>query len=67
MGDLNHAKKIISKYYTLSKSYRSLMDFAVKFQFRDLNTFINHNYTFSDHKQVKRFVDTKLSKNNGIL
>ena len=38
------------------------MDFAVKFQFRDLNTFINHNYTFSDHKQVKRFVDTKLSK-----
>ena len=61
MGDLAHAKKIIGTYFRISKNYKSIIDFAVKFQFRDLETFINPKFKDTNHNQVKRFVDTKLS------
>ena len=41
MGELNHGLKIIRTYYNISKNYRNIIDFAVKFQFRDLKTFVN--------------------------
>ena len=61
MGDLNHGLKIIKTYYYISKKYRKIIDFAVKFQFRDLDTFIHQDYLNTDHPQVKRFTDTKLT------
>ena len=61
MGELNHGKKIIKTYYNISKKYRNIIDLAVKFQFRDLETFINPKFKNINHNQVKRFVDTKLS------
>ena len=61
MGELNHGLKIIRTYYNISKNYRNIIDFAVKFQFRDLKTFINPKFKDINHNQVKRFVDTKLS------
>ena len=39
MGNVKHAKKIINEYYKLSLDYRKYgIDFAFKFQFRDLDT-----------------------------
>jgi hypothetical protein len=64
MGDLGHAVNIIKRFYNLSKSYSDKIDFALKFQFRDLKTYIHPNYLKKDykqHKQVNRFLDTKFT------
>ena len=37
------------------------MSAAFKFQFRNLETFVHQNFINSDHKYVRRFLDTKLS------
>jgi sialic acid synthase SpsE/mannose-6-phosphate isomerase-like protein (cupin superfamily) len=61
MGDFGHAKKIINSFSKLKKKYSKKIDFAFKFQFRDLNTFINQNYAYYNKKSVERFESTKLS------
>ena len=61
MGDLAHAKKIIDIFFKLSKDFKDKLDFAMKFQFRDLDSYIHKSFKFSDHSQVKRFLDTKLT------
>lgn len=62
MGDINHAEKIINKFNILSKKYRRWMDFAFKFQYRNIETFINENYKNSNHKGVQRFESTQFKK-----
>ena len=62
MGKLSHAKLIIKKYYQMSLKYRKKIDFAIKFQYRNLPTFIHPSFFNSDDKQVLRFKDTFLSK-----
>ena len=62
MGDVSHAINIIKTYYKLTRSLRNKIDFALKFQFRDLNTYIHPDFKKGDHKQVKRFIDTKLNE-----
>ncbi len=62
MGKLSHAKLIIDKYYRMSKKFRDKIDFALKFQYRDLPTFIHPSFMSSQDKQVLRFKDTYLSK-----
>lgn len=61
MGDFNHAKKIIDSFFILKKKYFREVDFAFKYQFRDMNTFINYNYTHFNKKGVERFISTKLN------
>jgi len=61
MGDFVHAKKIINIFSRLSKDFQKKLTFAMKFQFRDLDTYIHKSFKFSDHPQVKRFLDTKLT------
>ena len=61
MGDLSHAKKIIDKYFKISKEYKDKFDFAFKFQFRDLNTYIHNTFKNIKHDQVARFTSTKLN------
>ena len=41
MGDLNHFRNIIKTYHKLTLKYKKNMDFAIKFQFRDLKNFIH--------------------------
>ena len=60
MGSISHGKKIIDEFYKIKKRYDK-MDFAFKFQFRDLNSYVHPSYLNTDHKQVRRFLDTKLS------
>ena len=40
MGDLNHFKNIINTYYNLTSKYKKNIDFAIKFQLRNIDTFI---------------------------
>ena len=59
-GSVSHAKKIIDDFSELAK--RKNLNAAIKLQFRNLDTFIHPDYKNSDLKYVKRFNDTKLSK-----
>ena len=62
MGDLGYAKKIINQYYKISSEYKKFgIDFAFKFQFRNLETFIHKAYKNSNHEGVKRFETTELN------
>lgn len=62
-GSVAHGKKIIQELKRVIEPYEGWYDFAVKFQYRDLDTFIHPDYkNRTDIKNVKRFQDTKLSK-----
>ncbi len=59
-GSVDHAKKIIDDYADLAK--RKNLNAGIKLQFRNLDTFIHTEFKDSDLKYVKRFNDTRLSK-----
>jgi len=49
-GDLQHAKKIINEYAKFVENYKDTFSFAMKFQYRDLESFIHPNFKNSDLK-----------------
>ena len=60
MGSLDHGIRMIRDFAEVKKEYS--YDFAFKFQFRDIDTFIHPDYKDRmDLKYVKRFFETKLS------
>ena len=61
MGSLAHAKKIISDFKIVTNKFSKKIDFAMKFQYRDKETFIHKSYINSDDKVIKRFRSTFLS------
>ena len=61
MGSVLHAKKIIKAYSQITKKFSDKIDFAVKFQYRDSNTFIHNSYMNSNDRVVERFKSTFLS------
>ncbi len=61
MGDVSHGKALISELANTVEPFCSVFDFAIKYQFRELNTFIHPDYKGSDLKFVKRFEETVLS------
>ncbi len=63
MGSLDHAIRIVKDFSVLIKEYPEF-NFCFKMQYRDLDTFIRPDYRGrSDIKHVKRFEETKLSRN----
>ena len=61
-GSVEHGKNIIDAMKQAVKDYMDDYDFAVKFQYRDLDTFIRPDYVNRDDvKNIKRFKDTRLS------
>lgn len=63
MGDMEHALRIIKVFAKNVKNYPEF-NFAFKFQFREISTFIHPDYTDRmDLKYIKRFTETALSKN----
>tara|TARA_R110000824_G_scaffold109740_3_gene257549 strand:+ start:8910 stop:10427 length:1518 start_codon:yes stop_codon:yes gene_type:complete len=64
MGDMEHAKRMIGEFAQCAQSVDNPdFQFAIKFQFRDIDTFIHPDYKDRmDLKYVKRFSETKLSK-----
>lgn len=62
-GDVEHGKRIIRELKRVTKPYEDIFDFAVKFQYRNLDTFIHPAYKDRmDVKNVKRFQETRLSQ-----
>jgi sialic acid synthase SpsE/mannose-6-phosphate isomerase-like protein (cupin superfamily) len=63
MGDMEHAQNMITEYAKILSEFSDTFDFAWKFQFRNLDTFIHPKYASNlDHKYVKRFLETNLSQ-----
>ena len=61
MGSVDHAKTIVDQFAKLSKKWK--LTAGVKLQFRNLDTFIHPDFQErNDLKYVKRFNETKLSK-----
>ncbi len=60
MGDVTHGKNLIEQLVKTVLPYGKSFGFGVKFQFRDLNTFIHDDYKGSELKYVQRFEETKL-------
>ena len=62
-GSVEHGKKIIQEMKKVAKPYEDVFDFAFKFQYRDLDTFIHPDYkNRMDIKNIKRFQDTRLTQ-----
>ena len=62
-GSVEHGKRIINEMAKAVADYMEEFDFAFKFQYRDLDTFIRPDYRDRDDvKNVKRFKDTRLSQ-----
>ena len=62
MGDLQHGLDIIRMLYAVIKHIDAFA-FAIKFQYRHLETFIHPDFQgCMDHKYVKRFTETQLSE-----
>ncbi len=59
-GSLSHGKKIIDMCARLSQEFE-LKESAIKFQFRDLDSFIHPDKRDKDIPYVKRFLSTQLS------
>ncbi len=59
-GDVEHGIAIMREMRAISASHA--FDFAFKLQFRQLDTFINPAYRNSDLKYIKRFTETRLSR-----
>jgi len=64
MGDVKHGLDLIHSLGDVISDFRTDFDFGIKFQFRDLETFIHPDYKGSDLKYVKRFEETMLSKDD---
>ncbi len=61
MGDVEHGLRIINTINSVCKGFN--FQFAFKFQYRDLDTFIHPDFKDrTDFKYVKRFVETRLSE-----
>jgi sialic acid synthase SpsE/quercetin dioxygenase-like cupin family protein len=61
MGDLEHGLTIIRAFATVCKQFP--FNFAIKLQYRNLDTFIHPAYRGRDDiKYVKRFSETRLSR-----
>ena len=61
-GNVQHGLKIIRQMSAVCKKY-PMFQFAFKFQFRDLDTFIHPAYlTRTDIKYIKRFTEARLTR-----
>ncbi|MFA5062291.1 MAG: N-acetylneuraminate synthase family protein [Patescibacteria group bacterium] len=67
MGDVEHGLKIIREMHEVSKDFPEFQ-FAFKFQYRDLDTFIHPDYKDRmDLKYIKRFSETRLSAEQFLM
>ena len=62
MGDVSHGLRVIREFAKVKEPYKEF-DFAFKFQFRNIDTFIHPDYKDRmDLKYVKRFTETRLTQ-----
>jgi len=64
MGDMKHGINLVDTYSKICNKFKHL-NFAFKFQYRDLETFIHKSLKNDlNNHYVKRFSETKLSEDN---
>ena len=66
MGDRRHGQKLIEQLGDVVDQHAEVFDFGLKFQFRDLNSFIHPDHKGSSVKYVKRFEETQLSNEDWL-
>ena len=64
MGSIVHAKKIVKDFKKVTNKFSKKIDFAIKFQYRDKDTFIHKDFINLDDRVIKRFKSTFLSNND---
>jgi len=63
MGSVDHGVRVIEELGSISKEFADTFDFALKFQYRELDSFIHPDFKGrQDIKYVKRFEETRLSE-----
>ena len=67
MGDREHGQQLITQLADAVKNYTEIFNFGIKFQFRDLDSFIHPSHKGSSLKYVKRFEETFLSDKDWLL
>ena len=60
-GSMSHFKNILSDIAKATESYIDHFEFLVKFQFRDIPTFIDTSIDPNSNKHISRFKDTILT------
>lgn len=64
-GNEEFGVKIINEISKVAEPYKNIFDFAFKFQYRNLETFIHPDFKNRvDMKYIKRFLDTELKESN---
>lgn len=67
-GNCEHGLKIIREVSEVCNKYRECFNFAFKFQYRDLDTFIHPHYKNRfDIKNVKRFIETRVNEEQFLI
>ena len=67
-GDVEHGKKIIRELKRVTERFEQEFDFAIKFQYRNLDTFIHPDYkNRTDVKNIKRFQETRLTDEEFLI
>jgi len=62
MGDVNHGVRMVEEFAKVKDKFDEFT-FAIKFQFRDIDTFIHPDFKErTDLKYVKRFSETRLTR-----
>ena len=59
-GDVRHGLRIVEEMARVARRFG--IRAGVKLQYRNLATFIHPNYRTAEHKHIKRFLSTELSK-----
>ncbi|ABB50400.1 N-acetylneuraminate synthase [Prochlorococcus marinus str. MIT 9312] len=59
-GSVDHFKNILDDIFSASKTFADKFEFLIKFQFRDLPTFIDESIDPSQNKHISRFKETAL-------
>ena len=63
MGSVDHGRRIIREFAAVVKDFACRFRFAMKFQYRQLDSFIHPDYrTRTDLKYIKRFLETRFSE-----
>ena len=65
-GNEDHFYKILNDIYKATRPFKNNFEFLIKFQFRDIPTFIDNSIDPSSNKHISRFRETLLSDKEWI-
>ena len=60
-GSVDHFRKILDDIYASTRKFLNDFEFLIKFQFRDIPTFVDQSIDPNSNKHISRFNDTVLT------